>query len=297
MFEKLFEYLDANFVFQKERPRLREDERSYGLKECSPTIAAYLKKIEIDEKRSKPLKWENLSVFQYWDGISDEDISDIKVNLRHFTNVDSLHPAYEKLLRVTNGISIVNTKISIYGHNLMRGIGGPIPIYFNSSEPAPYCLDKDLFNIGTYGANLAPIFINKDGNILVYSGKDFHAFDNGKRQSKRAYAKYLKSYIKLIAYWDNIEDFITEETIRYIGLFMSDPSALSTVAALPNNVTPELFNKLRGEKKIDVAQDKKSIAPDLNYARVNPFADGTLITNIDRQKMIDDLKKKIEENK
>ena len=234
MFEKLFKYINDNLVLSD--IRLRDDENGFVLKTITPIQIAKFNELK---NKYKMNKWE-ISAFgllTYWKGIDENGISEVKHNLVNKNN-KNLPDSWLNFLRVFNGFCPKH--FLLFGHN---GYGhGPASIYFHRMTTFPKYIDKDFLNIGKYGGDKSPIFMSPNGEIYVYSGTFmFNPKNTGAIENQRK---------ALIAYWDNIEDFITDETIRYIDMFIQEPYATATIEMLPNNITPEMLEKLCKEGKI-----------------------------------------------
>lgn len=179
-------------------------------------------------------------IIREYKGIVNKDIKELNKNLVK-ENGTKIPKDYILFLKNFNSISVLNS-FSIYGHHDFTGPS----IYFHSLKKYPLYIDANCLNIGSYNPDNSPIFINQKGNILVFSGT--YIFDE-KHEGLEEEAKEA-----LIAYWDNIEDFIADETERYYKIFIEDPFAFPTKDMLPHNVTKEKFEQLVKDKKLNIKQ-------------------------------------------
>ena len=211
-----------------------EEGIDFGIKNITNDII--IKFEELKKNMNMPL-WniKNKSILGYFEGIDKKGVVELKQNLE-LENGPKVPKGYIDFLQNFNGMNILMSFV-IYGH-LDKGIS----IYFNRLKSFPKYIKQDCLNIGSYNPDDSPIFINQEGNILVFSGK--YIFD------KNHPGEEDEAEEALIAYWDNIEDFITEETERYYKLFLEKPFAFPTAEMLPHNITAEKFNKLVNEGKI-----------------------------------------------
>ena len=211
-----------------------EEGIDFGIKNITNDII--IKFEELKKNMNMPL-WniKNKSILGYFEGIDKKGVVELKQNLE-LENGPKVPKGYIDFLQNFNGMNILMSFV-IYGH-LDKGVS----IYFNALKSFPKYIKQDCLNIGSYNPDDSPIFINQEGNILVFSGK--YIFD------KNHSGEEDEAEEALIAYWDNIEDFITEETERYYKLFLEKPFAFPTAEMLPHNITAEKFNKLVNEGKI-----------------------------------------------
>lgn len=207
---------------------------TYALKDINDGIVKRFE--ELKKNMNMPL-WDikRKTILGYFKGIDKKGVKEIKQNIE-LKNGPKIPKAYIDFLQNFNGMNVLMSFV-IYGH-LDKGIS----IYFNRLKSFPKYIRQDCLNIGSYNPDDSPIFINQEGNILVFSGK--YIFD------KNHPGEEDEAEEALIAYWDNIEDFITEETERYYKLFLEKPFAFPTAEMLPHNITPEKFDKLVKDGKI-----------------------------------------------
>lgn len=216
----------------------------YGIKNVTNTMKIKYENLKI--KLNKPL-WDinKKVVLSGFKGLGKREIKELNKNL-----IDKDGPKipkdYIKLLQVFNSLNVLNSFV-IYGHHSYNRPS----IYFNSLKKYPLYIDANCLNIGSYNPDNSPIFINQKGNILVFSGT--YIFDE-KHEGSRQEAQDA-----LIAYWDNIEDFIADETERYYKIFIEQPFAFPTKEMLPHNITKEKFEQLVIDKKIDVENTNQSL--------------------------------------
>lgn len=105
----------------------------------------------------------------------------------------------------------------------------------NTACVKPNCLNGKFY-IGQYAGitpESCPIFTNEEGNIFVYDAKTFRNYP--KIDNKKELKKYLQQDVNLIAYWNNIEDFLIEECERLGTLFKAKPSIYSIKNCAPNS--------------------------------------------------------------
>lgn len=207
---------------------------NYGLKNIDKDI---ITKFEDLKKNMKKPLWDvnRQVIISYFKGLDKQGVEELKQNLE-LENGPKIPKGYIDFLQNFNGMNVLMSFV-IFGH---LDIG--FSIYFNALKSFPKYIKQDCLNIGSYNPDDSPIFINQEGNILVFSGK--YIFD------KNHPGEEDEAEEALIAYWDNIEDFITEETERYYKLFLEKPFAFPTAEMLPHNITAEKFNKLVNEGKI-----------------------------------------------
>ncbi len=182
---------------------------------------------------------ETKIIIRSYKGITKKDLKELNVNLNQ--KGTKIPKDYIMFLKNFNSISVLNS-FSIYGHHDYTGPS----IYFNSLKKYPLYIDANCLNIGSYNPDNSPIFINQEGNILVFSGT--YIFDEKHEGSKQ------EAQDALLAYWDNIEDFIADETERYYKIFIEQPFAFPTKEMLPHNITKEKFEQLVIDKKININQ-------------------------------------------
>ena len=209
----------------------------YGIKNINKSIENKYEDLKI--KMHKPL-WDinKKVILSGFKGIEKKDIKELNKNLIN-KNGPQIPVDYIKLLQIFNALNVLNSFV-IYGH---QDYNRP-SIYFHSLKKYPLYIDANCLNIGSYNPDNSPIFINQEGNILVFSGT--YIFDE-KHEGLEVEAKEA-----LIAYWDNIEDFIADETERYYKIFIEEPFAFPTKDMLPHNVTKEKFEQLVKDKKLNV---------------------------------------------
>ena len=211
----------------------------YGIKNINKLIENKYENLKL--KLNKPL-WDinKKVVLSGFYGVDKKGIKELNKNLVK-KNGSKIPKDYVKFLQNFNSISVLNS-FSIYGHHDYTGPS----IYFHSLNRYPLYIDPSCLNIGSYNPDNSPIFINQQGNILVFSGT--YIFDK-KHEGLEVEAKEA-----LIAYWDNIEDFIADETERYYKIFIEEPFAFPTKDMLPHNVTKEKFEQLVKDKKLNIKQ-------------------------------------------
>lgn len=234
---KQFKNFIVNNLIKIDDPKMyfREDEIIYGIKNITDEIRH---KYELYKKQNNNSVWkiETFSLFSTWEGLNEKQIQEVKNNITHPTNLP-IPQQYIDFLKNFNGLNA--NLFSIFGHN---GYGnGPTSLYFKRMTQFPQYINKDNLNIGRYGCDDSPIFINNQGNIFVYSGT--HMYDKKNPGLPNELNKAL------IGYWNSLEEFLTDEITRYYNLCINKFFRFPTVDMLPNNITPEILNKLQFEKK------------------------------------------------
>lgn len=229
MLDKLFKYLADEYRFQADKPRLSAKEHSYGFNECSQKLKDYLEAVAVKENRTVPLRWEYVSVFTYYDGLGHSEIGNVKSYIKNALGLD-MPKALIEFYKKTNGCSVMNDVFLLFGYKETPSLGGPIPMHFNLVDAKKCGLNEGLINIGYYGANRSPIFMNKKGNIIVYNGNSLFNENSDKTEKLP------------IAYFEDIEEFIYQEAKRYIKLFTSSPFSKADESMLPNNISEDMKN-------------------------------------------------------
>ncbi len=207
----------------------------------------------------------NYSTAVYEEGITDEQIDYIKRNLNLvrksclYENIDDKN-WYFKLLK----------QYSYIGANIFRiyGYDGFGTHYSNQMLETltavntflPKYISRDWLGIGRYMENQGRIFINKNGEIFVYSLGDSamverrYLLQYDKFSPQLTQKMYDDMNWELVGYWTDINDFLIDETKRSIEICKKTTYQEQTsgkVDFLPYNVTPEILNKLQSEKKIN----------------------------------------------
>ncbi len=233
MFKRLKNFINTNL---KEIEIPLSGDFVYGIKNVNKSIENKFE--DLKKRLDKPL-WDinKKVVLSCFKGIDKNGVKELNKNLVK-KNGSKIPKDYIKFLKNFNSISVLNS-FSIYGH---KDYTGP-SIYFHSLSKYPLYINANCLNIGSYCPDNSPIFINQQGNILVLSGT--YIFDE-KHEGLEEEAQEA-----LIAYWDNIENFIADETERYYKTFLKNPFSFPTKEMLPHNVTKDKFNYLVKTKKIN----------------------------------------------
>jgi hypothetical protein len=232
-----------------------------------------IKKFENMCQQNK-LKWqiEKMSLFTYDDGLTKKDIIKVKnFYLERSKNWSELlypkqplHKIIFEFLKLFNGLKIAKDALTIY-----RGF----EIASRAFYIAPKCLDGLLRIASYYDGGI--VFTNRAGNVFVFDEKQIDSLnrmpftkEDKKKMIKESGSKfeddwyetdtmtgifmeYRKIPVTLHAYWDNFEDFLYEETKRLTEMWLANPWHIPPAEILPHNITPELFNKLKTDGKIN----------------------------------------------
>jgi hypothetical protein len=185
--------------------------------------------------KSKQVYWtpETLDIISYCKGAEQSELDKIKkqeerVNIEHKNysfNAERIPAWYYTFLEQYQSLNLIRGSITF------------------SSNPAldvlcvkPKCLDG-LFYVGAYSGitpESAPIFTNKDGEIFVFSAKEFRSYPRGETQ--KDIDEYRKILVPMIARWDNISDFLLQETQRLNELYLVNPSLYAVKNCAPSNL-------------------------------------------------------------
>ena len=222
---KFAEYLNKNFN-RNENLNLIE----YCFKRVPTSFVEYYN----DFTKTKNVFWTpaTLSIITTEKEVSQDEINTIKeqvINIKkeqkHFPyNIENVPAWYYDFYKSYKSLSIYRGSIQ-FNKALAQ----------NTTCIKPDCLNGKFF-IGQYAGitpESCPIFTNENGNIFVYDAKTFRNYPT--TDNKKELKKYLKQNVNVLAYWDNIEDFLIEECERLGNLFIANPSIYSIKNCAPNS--------------------------------------------------------------
>lgn len=207
-------YLKANYVKID-----RDWENAFRFKEIPTSIYFFYREFT----KSQDVFWtpETLEIISYRNGADKKGIEEIKkfseYNIKRCEGsvytIEMIPAWYYDFLSHYQSLRIVRGSI-VFDSNVAK----------NVHVPKPKQLDG-LFYIGRYSGitpQSAPIFTNEKGEILVFSAKEFRNYPRDK--SKEEMLRYLNSTVPLTGKWNNIDEFLVDETPRLEKLYIANPS-------------------------------------------------------------------------
>ena len=219
MLQEYLNYLDKHF---EKREVLNQTHY------CFKSVPNSLKVLHIKMKKEKDIKWkpETLSIISYAKGLQESEINNKCEHVESVinNNNDDLFDV-ERPPKWFLEFSKVLTYLNVFRGTIVLSSD----IINNALCVKPKCI-KGQYYIGQYSGitnESCPIFTNEKGEIFVYNAAEFRNYPKSEREIK----KYLKTKLKLIRKWPNINYFLVEETERFIKMFSQHP----TIYAIKNS--------------------------------------------------------------
>lgn len=219
-----FDYLDKNYNQIKFYNRI-----GFCFKEIPSTFSEYYQRVIKEKKISwKP---ETLSVISYVGGIDKNEISRIKRDVKLLKRnskdctckIEKIPKWLLKFYKVCWGLSVFQDSIVLSTSPAQ-----------NTACIKPKCLNGK-FLIGQYAGTTpesCPIFTDESGKIYVYEAENFRNYPT--TDSTEETGKYINQEVKLIAFWEDIDTFLIEETERLKELFIKEPSIYAIKNCTPH---------------------------------------------------------------
>ncbi|MDR2091191.1 MAG: SMI1/KNR4 family protein [Clostridiales bacterium] len=140
---------------------------------------------------------------------------------------------YKDFLRLANGLSIMNGALLLDGLQKLTSENVDLPyspdsLYLQQGNGirSP-SIPNNLIEIGAYMYNRSNIYIDSiSGKIFAYDG-DYH--DLELTWSKKDQKKYAEMQVPLIGVWNNLDEFLLEETMRLWNLYEETPWSYSSM--------------------------------------------------------------------
>ncbi|MDR0751570.1 MAG: hypothetical protein LBF12_03150 [Christensenellaceae bacterium] len=185
------------------------------------------------------------ALIMIYPGLNDNTINELEghvcdKSLRYERGPVAFTNGYKEFLRMANGTNIMLNRIALYGDLQLTKKNIDLPyspssLYLTRGNCSrPPSIPNHLIEIGVYKWNFSHIFLDSlTEKIYVFDG-DYHKLL--KKWTKKNQIKYREMQVPLLGVWENLGDFLIEETTRIWGLYKHAPMSFLELGReiLPN---------------------------------------------------------------